>query len=190
MALCAHMTKISGDVTLCLVRLQNRLRSRSTFFFMLMTALLTILLFDGAQGQDVPQLSCGLYDRLAKRCGCNGSDDYFLSYGRKYCERFLHSTDWSAAGVKWRDNTLVCLQRSLRSALARTSRGACDCKKIRDIAWRTHTRCYTQPLASVCRLPLSDLRKIYGIIDASDLLAPSGISQIFTIAGICIQQRH
>ena len=172
------------------VRLQNRVPRLSTLFVFLLISFVSPIACADARAQSDRQLSCELYDKLAERCTCKGSDDYLLGYGRKYCERFLHSTDWSAAGTKWRDSTLVCLQRSLLRALAHTRQRACDCEKIRNIAWQTHARCYTQPLTSVCRLPLSDLRKIYGIVDASDLLAPSGISQIFAIAGVCIRQRR
>ena len=134
-------------------------------------------------------LSCNFYDRAEKDCGCNRTDRYLITYGKRYCERFLNATGWTPAGAKWRDETLVCLQKSLSSALHRGQSGICDCKNIRDIAWRTHVRCYTEPSASVCRLPLSDVLKIYSIVDTVDLLSPYGLSQTAAIANACWQQR-
>jgi hypothetical protein len=134
-----------------------------------------------------PQLSCNVYNELNRSCDCAGQDNYLLSYGRKYCERFLNATGWSPAGSQWRDRTLTCLQNALVQHLATTSR-TCDCKRIKEFAFETHIRCYTQQAASVCRLPLSDLSKIYGIIDAADLLDPDGIRQLLNIARACIAQ--
>jgi hypothetical protein len=133
-------------------------------------------------------LSCDFYDQLDKQCGCREADQYFVSYGRRYCERFLNSTGWTAAGNKWRDRTLVCLQDTLARGIMRTNGGACDCKRAKDIAWQTHVQCYTQSSASVCKLPVSDLARIYGIIDVWDLLSPYGISQFFSIAKACLQR--
>jgi hypothetical protein len=141
-----------------------------------------------AAGQS--NLSCDLYGRLEQQCNCKGTDNYLISYGRRYCDRFLNSTGWTAAGAKWRDQTLTCLQTSLIQALPRDVSRACDCGKIRDIAWQTHVRCYTQPSASVCQLPFSDLAKIYEIVDASDLFDPRGFSQALAIANACVRERN
>jgi len=67
---------------------------------------------------------------------------------------------------------------------------ACDCQNARNIAWQTHVRCYTEASASVCRLPLSDLLKIYSIIDAPDLLSPYGFSQVLAIAKTCLREQR
>jgi hypothetical protein len=134
-----------------------------------------------------PSLSCGFYDRLDAYCGCRGADGYLIGYGRRYCDRFLNSSGWTPAGTKWRDETLICLQKSLARTVLQGPPGACDCAKTRDIAWQTHISCYTQPSASVCDLPLSDLTRIYRIIDAADLLSPDGFSQALAIASICMR---
>ena len=144
-----------------------------------------------AQRARQPPLNCGLYDRMERQCKCNGTDDYFIKYGRRYCERFLKSTGWTPAGSKWRDHTLLCLQQSLARDLrnGRTS-GPCDCRNMRQIASATHVRCYTQASPSVCQLPLSDLLKIYQGVDAVDLLSPYGSSQVLSIVGACLLAGH
>jgi hypothetical protein len=131
--------------------------------------------------------SCGLYAQLDRRCGCAGADDYLLGYGRKYCERVLRSAGWSAAGLRWRDRTLSCLKAELAHELATSSR-ACDCAKIRAFAFDSHVRCYTAKPASVCALPLSDIRKIYQIIDARDLVGPAGVKQMLGVTLSCVWQ--
>jgi hypothetical protein len=142
-----------------------------------------------AQSVRQPRLGCDLYNQIDRHCNCRGADGYFISYGRRYCERFLTSTGWTPAGVIWRNNTMVCLQQSLRRALVRRPSGTCDCDSARAIAAQTHVSCYTQASVSVCRLPLSDLVKIYSTIDIIDAFAPYGLSQMIAIAGTCIQQR-
>jgi hypothetical protein len=130
---------------------------------------------------------CSLYAQLDRRCGCAGADEYLIDYGRKYCERFLRSTGWSAAGLRWRDRTLSCLKQELARELAGSPR-ACDCGKIRAFAFDSHVRCYTAKPASVCALPLSDIRKIYQIIDAPDLVGPVGVKQMLGVALSCVWQ--
>jgi hypothetical protein len=60
---------------------------------------------------------------------------------------------------------------------------------MKNFAFQTHVKCYTQESASVCRLPISDLGKIFSIIDLEDLVSFDGLSQIIGILNICIKQR-
>jgi hypothetical protein len=59
--------------------------------------------------------SCAVYSTCFERvCNCEATEDrYFISYGKKYCDRFLDATQLSAAGQRWRDRTLVCLQEKI-----------------------------------------------------------------------------
>jgi len=155
-----------------------------------MACLLSAIGIANAQLRGQSQLSCAFYNRLEQQCNCNGTDGYFIAYGLRYCERFLKSTGWTPAGTKWRDQTLICLQQSLSPALPQGPSAACDCQNARNIAWQTHVRCYTEASASVCRLPLSDLLKIYSIIDAPDLLSPYGFSQVLAIAKTCLREQR
>jgi hypothetical protein len=135
-----------------------------------------------------PKLSCDIYRRLNSGCNCSGQDNYLLSYGLKYCNRFLAAHRWTSAGFKWRDKTLLCLQNAMVQHMATTLPHTCDCKKLREFASETHVRCYTQKEASVCHLPLADLAEIYRIIDAVDLFDISGIKQLSGIIRHCIAQ--
>jgi hypothetical protein len=130
--------------------------------------------------------ACDLYRQLDRRCGCTGTN-YFRDYGEKYCERFVRSTGWSPAGMRWRARTLLCLQHDLRQFLARAADG-CNCAAVQAFAFESHARCYTQLPASVCRLPLSDIGRIYQLVDGIDLIAPLGSRQTLAITLSCVWQ--
>ncbi len=131
--------------------------------------------------------SCKVYDTCFEAtCKCESSlFPYFISYGKKYCERFLASTNWSSSGASWRDKTLVCLQEKIVLMLP-TNGLPCDCKALKAAAFQIHVACYTQPNASVCDLGLGDWITIYKIIDNHDLFAdPDGRAQMLAVARIC-----
>ena len=135
--------------------------------------------------------SCAIYDTcFEKTCGCENSQyPYFISYGKKYCERFLISASWSPVGATWRDKTLVCLQERILPVLP-DSAALCDCKALKTAAFQIHVACYTQPGASVCDLGLSDWVTIYHIIDNRDLFSdPDSKAQILAVAHICVNNR-
>ena len=133
---------------------------------------------------------CGFYARVSQACGCKDSNNYFLRDGRRYCELFRKSAGWTPAGARWRDRTLVCLQRALARGIVRIPGGRCDCKSAEAIAWQTHAECYTESSASVCRLPFSDIAMIYRLIDDADLFSPLVIGQVVAIAGRCVLTSH
>jgi hypothetical protein len=119
-------------------------------------------------------------------CPCTGADNYFISYGRKYCDRFLNETGWSAAGKQWRDKTLLCLQKSIAAKLSLQSPTTCDCREMKEFAFQTHINCYTQNTASVCKLPIADWRKIVSIVDTADVIDSYGAKQVLATLKICI----
>ena len=127
--------------------------------------------------------SCNVYDRCFERmCRCEQTADrYFISYGKKYCQRFLESIELSAAGRRWRDKTLVCLQESIVPHLP-SNAGQCNCGELKTIAFQAHVACYTQPDASICDLGLDDWLKIRAIIDDEDLRT----REMLTVARICL----
>jgi hypothetical protein len=131
---------------------------------------------------------CDVYNQLERRCHCAGAGNYFLGYGRKYCERSLAETGWSQAGVLWRNRTLVCLQRALSEAIPKNRAQRCDCQAIKSFAFDTHARCYTQLPTSICRLPLSDWLIATRIIDNADLLSEDGTRQIASVMATCMGQ--
>ena len=116
--------------------------------------------------------------RANRYCPCTDADNYFISYGRKYCDRFLNETGWSAAGKQWRDETLLCLQKSIVAKLSLQSPTTCNCREMKEFAFQTHINCYTQNAASVCKLPIADWRKIVGIFDTADFIDSYGARQV------------
>jgi hypothetical protein len=154
-------------------------------------ALITLSLSDSARAQcaNARELSCGVYSACFERyCPCEKTEfGYFMRYGKRYCDRFLASTGWSEKGNKWRDKTLLCLQERIVPRLSITDPPSCDCKVMKDLAFRTHVDCYTQPGASVCELEFSDYRKIYDIIDVgADIFKDAyGRRQMREVLEIC-----
>jgi hypothetical protein len=145
-----------------------------------------------AQCQSSATPSCAVYKTCFEAtCKCETSPyPYFISYGKKYCERFLASNNWSEAGKMWRDRTLVCLQEKIVAILP-DSVALCDCKALKSAAFKIHVACYTQTGASVCDLGLGDWATIYGIIDKHDLFTdPEGRVQMLAVAQICVESQH
>jgi hypothetical protein len=142
-----------------------------------------------AQCQSNSPPSCEVYTAcFDKYCPCeNTSEGYFLRYGKKYCDRFLASTGWSKKGDSWRNKTLLCLQEKIVPRLPIAAHPSCDCKAMKDFAFKTHVDCYTQSGASVCELELADYKKIYDIIDVKvDLFQdPFGRKQMREVLNIC-----
>jgi len=144
-----------------------------------------------AQCQNSTTPSCGVYATCFEAtCKCEASQyPYFISYGKKYCERFLASTDWSQAGAAWRDKTLVCLQEKIAPILPQNP-ALCNCQSLKAAAFQIHVTCYTQPGASVCDLSVGDWSTIYQIIDNHDLFGdPDGRAQMLAVAQICVTRR-
>lgn len=56
---------------------------------------------------------------------------------------------------------------------------------MKAFAYATHLRCYTQPGASICNLPLGDLHQIRETITLPDTLAGDGRRQIGEVAVLC-----
>lgn len=135
--------------------------------------------------------SCAVYSSCFEaRCKCENSKyPYFISYGKKYCERFLASTGWSQAGATWRDKTLICLQDKIVPILPDDAI-LCNCEALKAAAFKIHVACYTQPSASVCDLGIGDWATIYGIIDNHDLFRdPDGRAQTLAVLQICVNNR-
>ena len=141
----------------------------------------------GAQCQNSAQPSCNVYDScFAKYCPCQGDpDEYFVTYGKRYCASFLANTAFGPAGKKWRDATLTCLQEKIVPHLDISASPKCDCQKMRTIAFDSHVACYTQPQASICDLPMADIKEIMKTIDKKDLFTAEGWKQMRSVAAVC-----
>jgi hypothetical protein len=105
------------------------------------------------------ETSCSVYSTcFEKHCNCAGSEDeYLISFGMNYCNAFLSEHEFSSTGKLWRDSALRCLQESLVPIIPLDESKTCDCAKVKEFAYSSHVGCYTQPSASVCDLPLSDI---------------------------------
>ncbi len=135
--------------------------------------------------------SCGVYTTcFSKYCNCASSpSEYFISYGKQYCERFLGNTKLSKAGEKWRDATLVCLQEKIvpHLAIAEPAK-TCDCPKMRKIAIDSHVACYTQAPTSMCNLEMNDIIEIGKIVDKKDIFSSEGWDSMKQITAVCKTQ--
>jgi hypothetical protein len=127
--------------------------------------------------------SCAVYsDCFERTCNCEATPDrYFISYGQKYCQRFLGTDRLSAAGNRWREKTLVCLQEKIVPHLP-TNSGKCDCGSLKRLAIASHVECYTQPGASICDLGPEDWKEIYNIVDREDMDS----REMLGVAQICL----
>lgn len=134
--------------------------------------------------------SCSVYDScFAQACECDDSQyEYFISYGKKYCEIFLDLPELSAAGKKWRDSTLRCLQEAIVPNLPPDGQAnACNCETMQTLAFDSHVACYTQDVNSICMLPASDWAKILNAIDPVKTLSDAkGRRQMLQVAKICL----
>ncbi len=132
-----------------------------------MNKLILLLFFSISQfafGQCVNTIepSCTVYDScFEKNCNCSSSkDEYFISFGKKYCEAFLSEKEFSPEGEKWKTSTLRCLQEKIVPLIPLDGTKSCNCEQIKLFSVGTHAECYTQPENSVCDLSLSDISLI------------------------------
>ncbi len=138
---------------------------------------------------------CGFYPDCLERAHACGVKGYALGYGTKYCERFSSNstTDcMSVSGAKWRDSTLVCLQKALVNILPKAD--SMTCEEIENFAYMSHATCYTGGGAeipsepSVCFLSVSDIKCIYDIVDLRDLTSIEGLRAEKSAISICAKQ--
>ena len=139
-----------------------------------------------AQCQNAATPSCGVYKScFAKQCPCSGADEYFVTYGEKYCKAFLGNASLSSEGQKWRDRTLICLQEAIVPKLDLSNEPKCNCQEMRKFAFDTHVSCYTQPGASICNLPIGDVTAIASTVNVADMMDAAGWRQMRDVASIC-----
>jgi hypothetical protein len=134
--------------------------------------------------------SCGVYQScFAKACPCKGDPaEYFVSYGKKYCEVFLDLPGLSPRGKAWRDSTLRCLQETIVPRLPPDGKQAsCNCAQMQTFAFDSHVACYTKPGASICSLGPADWLKILGAVDpVKSMVDDKGRKQMLEVAKVCL----
>lgn len=135
------------------------------------------------------KLSCDAYRQFVeKTCPCKNSEsDYAISYGEKYCKRFLARSDWSTEGKTWRDSTLQCLQNEITRYVS--YQDICNCDELEQFAFQSHAKCYTQHGSSYCKLQEKDLQIIHDILDIPDVLGNlMAWRSAINLSTICIKQ--
>jgi hypothetical protein len=140
-----------------------------------------------AQCANPSEPSCTVYEScFSKYCSCKGDpNEYFETYGAKYCKRFLEEIKFSPIGEKWRNSTLICLQEAIVPKLDISDKPVCDCSSMKKYAFESHVACYTKPGASICDLPFEDVKKISKVIDMADIFSSEGWQQMKQVTKIC-----
>jgi len=143
------------------------------------------------------------------KCGTDNSNpnSYPANYGYKYCKRFISATRTkmsSTLGKTFIDVTLPCLQLKLYDRIygAEMAKKPKDCAELTQYAFDTHPDCYTQinKGGSICQLArpsfsdggvtgrASDIMKIAGTVDGSDLLSVRSFKQMGEVIEKCTGQ--
>ena len=144
----------------------------------------------------IPQteLKCDFYDRCLENIFNCGDVGYPKSYGKKYCERFLslkkseHLSDYglSSKGIKWRDETLLCLQNVLAYDFARRDYPL-TCDSIKQEAFDSHVDCYTKyGSTSICSLPAKDIGVVFILPDLKDISNFRAVKQTLFTGAQCL----
>lgn len=110
---------------------------------------------------------------------------YYMDYGNKYLQAFkkLNSSDLSAEGLKWRDNTLVSLQKLMEKKRDQFPKEFAKMElneeEFLKFAYDTHPEAYLT--SGLLSLPGQDLLRIVAQPETKHLISPDGINQIFEI---------
>ncbi|MGY4629836.1 hypothetical protein [Bradyrhizobium sp. USDA 4486] len=165
--------------------MEAKIRTFSAILVLLSGMLLTAPAM--AQCANNVNLSCNVYATcFAKYCPCKEQNEYFLAYGKKYCEKFLGLSNFSQTGVKWRDKTLLCLQEAIVPKLDISENPSCDCKAMRAFAFETHVKCYLSD-PSICTLPATDMLKILNTVGlGSTITDPDSRTQFKAVLSKCL----
>lgn len=137
---------------------------------------------------------CLFYQNKNKDFFCEGSDNYLIDYGYKYCERFTKLENEARTSLElksWISKTRVCLQEMIAENEKRYQ--VEGCKQLKEFAFDTHPICYKQ--YGVCNLPLIDKSKIVKLILKNDFLSDLGkekratFLQTINVAAKCLSPR-
>ena len=162
------------------------------FFFFPSVAMALLIFSFGASAQCANSAtpSCGVYEScFAKLCNCkNTPGEYFISYGKRYCETFLNLPGLSDRGTIWRNSTLRCLQETIVPILPVDGKAeTCDCPSIQIAAFDAHVACYTAPGKSICNLPGSDWVLVLNAVGpVASLKDSKSRKQLLEVAKICL----
>jgi hypothetical protein len=141
-----------------------KIRQWMKFFIISIQIILIMTNFDC---ENPPKNNCDFYDKcLNEKHKCEKG--YAIEYGQKYCNRFKNTNFISQYTKKWRETTMLCLQKELIPLLHLKN---ATCEFIKEFAFDSHPYCYTK-LNSICSFtnPL-DIFTFAFIIDLSDLFS-------------------
>lgn len=146
---------------------------------------------------------CSFYDcagsAAASQMRCHGDNNYFLAYGKLYCNRFVTKTqpNLSSEGVRWMNQVLVCLQGALKRTCVYGG-GCRDCASTKAFAFKSHVACYTgrdsenqgriKGRLSICDLSITDQYYVFQTPDKSDLIKREALDQAASTGTICAEQ--
>lgn len=107
--------------------------------------------------------------------------DYYLEYGDKYVQRFLHQTRpmLSESGQYWLDKVLLFLQEYMEEKLAQIPEIELNHEAFTAFAFNSHIVAYQS--ADFKNLPLQDLVIIAFTPDIKDLFRVNGRKQLFEL---------
>lgn len=132
------------------------------------------------QCENPPPNQCLFYSQCIEDKKSCGSDGYAKNYGERYCLKFLSESNLSEFGQKWRDSTLVCLQKQLIPIFKAPEKFTCE--QIKDSGFSSHVGCYTQSGSSFCELPKEDFREIlFNTLELKDITSLDGMKQSFRV---------
>lgn len=140
---------------------------------------------DDASCASPRERNCSFYSACLEHRHPCGPDGYALGYGERYCYAFKNEARFSAAGVAFRDATMLCLQRYLAS-IDRKALDAMSCTDVTDRAFASHPACYTQAGTSICDLPIRDAFLVLHTIAPKDLLSRRALAQEASVVRTCV----
>lgn len=145
------------------------------------------------QCQNPPVQSCSFYRKCLERSYPCGNKGYALSYGEKYCYRFLAiEKKLSSEGKLFNQLTRNCLQKKLIplldiQAFQKILPQAPRCEDILDFAFDSHPECYTEHDHSICFLnPITDLPIILKQFKAKDMMTKKSFIQMAQVTSACL----
>jgi hypothetical protein len=139
--------------------------------------------------------SCEYYSCIEEeRLSC-GPSGYPIGYGKKYCEKLsalefkpalleVNQKVFPADGNLWRDEVRSCLQEEMESYFQSSE---LSCEGLKEFAFDSHPRCYTQSI-SFCELTPESVLKVGLTITPQDLVTEESLRQVQETAVICGQQ--
>jgi len=136
------------------------------------------------------------YDDYKARHTCPGCakhrnpPDYYLNYGKKYCEKFTHETSpkLSPKGKRWLNETRCNLQTKMEEIVQESPELEKDQKALRKAAFDSHPKAYLD--AGLADLSVDDLVKIGITPDPSEWLSLDTWKQAVEVGKVVIPEKY